>query len=54
MAYFIQKTKWTDNPPRVTIIHTGPFKERKDAVERLTNLRKNKHTQFAIIEKENN
>ncbi len=52
MPYFIKKTKWTTEPNKVTVIHTGPFEKREDAVERLTTLRKNKNTQLAIIEKE--
>lgn len=52
MPYFIKKTKWTNEPARVTIIHTGPFEKREDAVERMNSLRKNKNTQLAIIEKE--
>ncbi len=49
--YFIQKTKWTDNPPRVTIIHHGPYEQREDAVTFLKSIRKNKNTDYSVIEK---
>jgi hypothetical protein len=52
MPYFIQKTKWT--PGKVTIVHNGPYKTHEDALERMKSLRKSKHTDLTIIEKETN
>lgn len=55
MPFYIQKTKWTEGPPpRVTIIHNGPFEKREDAVNRMNSLRRSKHTDLSIIEKETN
>jgi hypothetical protein len=48
--YYIQKIKW--QPGRVTTIHHGPYEKREDAVTFLKSIRKNKHTDYSIIEKE--
>ena len=51
MPYYIQKVKWTEG--RVTIVHNGPYHTQEDALERMKSLRKSKHTDLSIIEKEN-
>ncbi len=50
--YFIQKIKWQKEPSKVLIIHHGPYEKREDAVTFLKSIRKNKHTDYSIIEKE--
>lgn len=52
MPYFIRKTKWSVG--KVVLSDFGPFKERNDALGRLTDLRKNKNSTYSIIEKETN
>lgn len=52
--YFIQKIKWQpgkEGNPSVSIIHHGPYEKREDAVAFLKSIRKNKHTDYSVIEK---
>ena len=49
--YYIQKIKWQADPSRVIIIHHGPYDEREDAVTFLKSIRKNKNTDYSVIEK---
>ena len=48
--FYIQRTKWQVG--KVTVVHTGPFKTKDEAVERLRTIRYNKFADLSIIEKE--
>lgn len=50
--YYIRKTKWS--PGHVVVSDYGPFEVKEDAYRQMSTLRKNKYTDFAIIEKESN
>jgi len=52
--FYLQKIKWEKEPAKVLIIHHGPYEKREDAVAFLKSIRKNKHTDYSIIEKEGN